>query len=102
MVQQSSFILLHSSEPTAVGPSFNLTVATVQVLVTMEILHCNCVWVCNTAANTYIVKSKDGAYNSHKVNLVSQGMIGGHIEVSLLMDFMLMHNTREMKCTHSQ
>ena len=61
----------------------------------MEILRSNDVWVCDTAASNHFAKSKDGAYNSRKTDGVSQGMTGGHVEVSLLMDFTVTHYTKE-------
>ena len=62
---------------------------------TMEILRSNDVWVCDTAASNHFAKSKDGSYNSRKTDGVSQGMTGGHVEVSLLMDFTVTHYTKE-------
>ena len=61
---------------------------------TMEILCNNDIWVCNTAASNHFAKS-DGAYNSRKTDGVSQGMTGGHVEVSLLIDFTVTHYTRK-------
>ena len=85
------------SEPDSVGPStsINLMATAMEMPATMEILHSNDVWVCDTAASNHFTKSKDGAYNSRKTNGVSQGMTGGHVEVSLLMDFTVTHYTKD-------
>jgi hypothetical protein len=50
---------------------------------------------CDTAPNNHFAKSKDGAFNSRKTDGVSQGMTGGRVELSLLIDFMVMHYTKE-------
>ncbi len=66
-----------------------------EIPATMEILHSTNVWVCNTAASNHFSKSLNGAYNCRKTDGVSQGMTGGHVEVSLLMDFSVTHYTKE-------
>ena len=60
----------------------------------MEILHRNDIWVCDAAASNHVAKSKDGSYNYCKTDIVSQGMIGGHVEVSMLMDFTVTNYTK--------
>ena len=40
------------------------------------------------------MKRKDDTYNCHKMVVVSPGMTGSHVEVSLLMDFMVRHYTK--------
>ena len=69
--------------------------AAMEMPATMEILCNNDLWVCDTAASNHFAKSKDGVYNSHKTGRVSQGMTGGHVEVSVLVDFTVAHYTKE-------
>ena len=69
--------------------------AAMEMPATMEILCRNDVGVCDTAVSNHFAKTKDGTYNSHKTDGVSQGMTGGHVEVSLLMDFTVTHYTKE-------
>ncbi len=61
----------------------------------MEILHSNDIWVCNTAASNHFAKSKDGLYNCCKTGIMSQGMTGGHVEISMLMDFTVTNYMKE-------
>ena len=83
-MQDESIEWVLESEPDGVRPSFSLMAAAIEMPGTMEILHSNDMWVCNTTASNHFAKSKDGAYNSRKTGGVSQGMTGGRVEVSLL------------------
>ncbi len=66
-----------------------------EMLATLEILCSNDVWVCDTAASNHFAKGKMGSYNCCKTDIVSQGMTGGHVEVSMLMDFTVTNYTKE-------
>lgn len=62
---------------------------------TMDILYSDDMWVCDTTASNHFSKSKNGAYNCQKTDVMSQEMASGNAKVSLLMDFTVTHFTKE-------
>ncbi len=93
--QSTSSDLNPSQTPRNLKGTIDLMAAAIEMPATMEIMHSKDVWVCNTAASNHFAKSKDGAYNCCKTDGITQGMTGGHVEVSMLVGFTVTHCTKQ-------
>ena len=96
MTSQSNVYDVNSVQNSAErNVTFNLMAAAMEIPANMEILHSTNVWVYDTAASNHFSKIQNGAYNRCNTDEVSQGMTGSHVEVLLLMDFLVTHYTKE-------